>query len=49
MDVARIKFHQLRGGYDSDALRGLVARECAGAAMPLRTPAIAHAALKVRA
>jgi hypothetical protein len=48
-DVARIKVHQVRGDYDSDALRGLVARECATAAMPLRTPAIAHAALKVRA
>lgn len=49
MDVARIKLHQLRGDYDSDALRGLVARECAAAATPLRTPVIAHAALKVRA
>lgn len=49
MDVTRIKLHQMRGDYDSVALRGLVARECASAATSLRTPVIAHAALKVRA
>ncbi len=49
IDVARIKLHQLRGAYNSDVLRGLVARECVAAATPLRTPVIAHAALKVGA
>ena len=48
-DVSRIKIHQMRGDYESTALRGLVARECAVASTPLRTPVIAHAALKVRA
>ncbi len=49
VDVTRIKLHQLRGNYESNELRGLVARECSAASTPLRTPVIAHAALKVRA
>ena len=49
IDVTRIKIHQLRGDYESTALRGLVARECSAASSPLRTPVIAHAVLKVRA
>jgi glycosyltransferase involved in cell wall biosynthesis len=48
-DLGRIKTNQWRGVYESDLLRGLIARECAVASMPLRTPSIAHAALKVRA
>lgn len=49
IDVTRIKVNQLKGSYESTALMGLVARECGAASAPLRTPAIAHAALKVRA
>lgn len=49
VDVARIKFHQLRGDYRSPALRGLVARECNAASIPLRTPVLAHAAFKAGA
>jgi len=49
VDVSRIKLHQMSGDYESIQLRGLVARECSAASAPLRTPAIAHAALKVRA
>src|SRR5512141_2922435 len=49
IDLARIKTNQWRGAYESDLLRGLIARECTVASTPLRTPAIAHAALKVRA
>lgn len=49
VDVSRIKIHQMRGDYESPALRGLVARECSSASFPLRTPAIEFAALKVRA
>ncbi len=49
VDVTRIKLHQLHSDYDSDTLRGLVARECTEAAAPFRTPVIAHAVLKVRA
>jgi len=49
VDVTRIKLHQMRGDYESTALRGLVARECSAASTPLRTPVIAHAVLKVRA
>lgn len=49
VDVARIKLHQLRGDYESTELRELVARECATASIPLRTPAVAQAAVQVRA
>lgn len=49
IDVSRIKLHQMSGDYESIQLRGLVARECGAASAPLRTPAIAHAALKVHA
>ena len=49
IDVTKIKLHQMSGDYESIQLRGLVARECSAASSPLRTPAIAHAALKVRA
>ncbi len=49
IDVSRIKLQQMSGDYESIQLRGLVARECSTASVPLRTPAIAHAALKVRA
>lgn len=49
IDVSRIKLHQMAGDYESIQLRGLVARECSAASIPLRTPAITHAALKVRA
>ncbi|MEO8577686.1 MAG: glycosyltransferase, partial [Gemmatimonadales bacterium] len=49
MDLARIKFHQMSGDYESKSLTNLVANECADAAMPLRTPAIARPALKVHA
>jgi hypothetical protein len=49
VDVTKIKLHQMSGDYESIQLRGLVARECSAASSPLRTPAIAHAALKVRA
>ena len=49
IDVTRIKINQLNGSYESTALMGLVARECGAASAPLRTPAIARAALKVRA
>jgi hypothetical protein len=48
-DLARIKLNQLRGEYESTVLRGLVSRECSSASTPLRTPAIARAALKVHA
>ncbi len=46
-DVAAIKLNKMRGYYDSKLLRGLVARECAAEAGPLRTPAIARRALWV--
>ena len=46
-DVARIKLNQLRGYYESEVLRDLVARECGAASLPLRTPAIARPALRV--
>ncbi len=49
MDLARIKYHQMHGDYESKSLSTLVASECADAAMPLRTPAIARAALQVHA
>ena len=49
VDVARIKIHQLRGDYESAELRGLVARECEATSIPLRTPAVAQPAIKVRA
>lgn len=49
LDLVRIKTNQWRGVYDSDLLRGMIARECADASTPLRTPVIAHAALRVRA
>ena len=49
IDVARIKLNQMSGNYECDTLKNLVARECTTAAYPLRTPAIARIALKVRA
>lgn len=48
MDLVRIKYHQMRGDYESESLASLVAAECAQAAMPLRTPVLARRALKVR-
>jgi dolichyl-phosphate beta-glucosyltransferase len=46
-DVARIKMNQLRGYYECELLRGLVARECTAASAPLRTPALAVPAFRV--
>ena len=48
-DVARIKLNQMRGAYASNHLATLVSRECAELSSPLRTPAFASDAIKVRA
>lgn len=47
VDVALIKYNQMRGNYMSTVLTGLVARECAAAAAPLRTPVMPQRALRV--
>ncbi len=49
VDVCRIKLNQMRGAYTNHHLASLVARECAAASSPLRTPAMSQAALKARA
>ncbi len=49
LDVGRIKLNQMRGAYSSNHLASLVARECASASMPLRTPALAQPALRTTA
>ncbi len=49
VDVCRIKLNQMRGAYTNHHLASLVARECAAASFPLRTPAISHAAFKAQA
>jgi len=47
-DVARIKLNQVRGNYHSDALAGLVARECGATSDHLRTPSFARLRLEVQ-
>ena len=47
IDVGRIKLNQMRGAYTNNHLASLVARECAAASEPLRTPAIAWSMLRV--
>jgi glycosyltransferase involved in cell wall biosynthesis len=49
IDVVRIKLNQMRGAYANQHLSSLVARECAAASAPLRTPAMAHPALRAPA
>jgi glycosyltransferase involved in cell wall biosynthesis len=49
LDVAKIKMNQMAGHYESDVLKALVSRECTAASIPLRTPSIARAALKIQA
>jgi len=49
IDVARIKMNQMRGAYSNHHLATLVARECAAASVPLRTPATTHAAFRTPA
>jgi glycosyltransferase involved in cell wall biosynthesis len=49
LDVGRIKLNQMRGAYANRQLASLVARECASASFPLRTPAVAHPALRAPA
>ena len=49
VDVARIKLNQMRGVYASHHLSSLVARECATASAPLRTPVMAQPALRAPA
>ena len=47
IDVARIKLTQLRGYYDIEVLRDLVARECAAASTPLQSPEVARQSLRI--
>lgn len=49
VDLARIKYHQMHGDYESESLASLVASECAEASSPLRTPVLARRAFQVRA
>lgn len=48
-DLARIKLHQWGGAYADTRLEDLVSRECRAASFRLRTPALARAALELRA
>lgn len=49
VDVGCIKMNQMRGAYASPALASLVARECAAASAPLRTPVMAQTAIRAPA
>ena len=49
VDVVRIKLNQMRGAYTNHHLSSLVARECATASTPLRTPVMAQPALRAPA
>lgn len=49
VDVMRIKLNQMRGAYANHHLASLVARECAAASAPLRTPVAGEPALRVHA
>jgi glycosyltransferase involved in cell wall biosynthesis len=49
VDVMRIKLNQMRGAYANHHLASLVARECATASAPLRTPVMAQPALRAPA
>ena len=49
MDITRIKLNHMRGVYTNNHLSTLVARECAAASAPLKTPVISHSAFRAPA
>ena len=49
IDLVHIKLNQMRGAYVNNHLATLVARECAVASIPLRTPVVSRASLQANA